>query len=93
MLLCILGIVFGPRASTEHSSVTTADTQLAAPLAPVAAPVGDALVETDWSGHAADPLGRMGIEAQFPGDRTPEERDRLLREMAENMPEGEVLLW
>ena len=92
-LLCILGIVFSPTTLTEHSVDTTVDTQVAAPLEPVAAPVGDALIETNSYGHYTQPRKDMDIEAPPLGHRTPEERDRLLREMGENMPEGEVLIW
>ena len=100
ILLCVMFFLIRASNSSEvvaaspaeeTSTVVTPEAQTTAPEEELATEAGVGFDETG-SYYIYDP-GQPEIEPGKPTQRTPEERERLLREMAQSMPEGETLVY
>jgi hypothetical protein len=93
--LCVLCVVIWPGELSAPETVMNTE-EVAAYTPPVLAGVtGDrGSAETGFDGEPIyDELVEMEEADALTRERTPEERERLMREMARNIPEGEVLIW
>jgi len=93
VLLCVLGFILVPKAATQDAAGASAEAPAVTPPVLASAMDNGNPVETDPQFPAYDSRVPAGAEPDIPGQLTPEQRERRIREMAENIPECQVLLW
>lgn len=93
-LLCILCVLIMPGELSEPETVVNIE-EAVAYTPPALAGAAD---ERDFAESTFDEPAYYDLEEMEASDtvargRTPEERERLMREMARNIPEGQTLIW
>ena len=96
ILLCAGSLLLGSKAPPEEVPVSaqeTGVTDAGAVQAMQNEATEEGVMRTGSGASTYSPPELENAEADVPGKITREERERLLREMAENIPEGEILFW
>jgi hypothetical protein len=99
VLLCIMFFLIRASSSPEVAPPSpTGETAVVAPQAQTIEPeegtAAEGVVGESWSYDVYDyDMGQSESVTGVPAQRTPEEQERLLREMANDIPEGETLVW
>jgi len=94
VLLCVLSLVFRPEdANMRASNPSLEEAAVFTPPVFAATAEEQNLTETAFDQPIYEGMELDDALATRPAERTPEQRERLLREMAEDIPEGETLIW
>jgi len=90
LLLCVVGFLLRSMESDSAIPAATAEQSMAS-TSPVLFDEEDA--QKAFDGGEYSEFEHAATDPKSPIERTPEEQELTLREMAENIPEGEIILW